>query len=1116
MPADALLRLIITGDAAGAMSALAGVKGGIAGVNGAAKDSAAAWNTFGKTAIIAGAAAAAGLGEAVKVAANFESQLTDVRIAGHFTAEEMDAIKKSMLGWQIGASLGQMTSALSGVTHAGYGAHDAWQIAQVAIKATAALGGDAEQNAKALSVSMAVFGASAKDAAKYEDILVTASEKGKFAIGDMAGFLPRAAQAAFRLGLSFQQMGGFMEAASHVTGNARTSAMAMTSMMNALADAGYGARIKSEGLIPVLREIAAQTDLTDAQLKKLLGGDTGFNMFVQLRKNGFADLTAAMNDAGAAAGALERALQLMGKDLAYQLKELAKSAASFAVQVGDDLLPQIKELTDWLSHLNTGDIEAEAHAIADLGVVLVGLGGAGAAVRVVGQAIKTFTELRAAMVAVGALATFGGSGALIGTVVSAGALAALATLLIGLEKYLELENRISELEAAKHKAEQDQILGLTDSLKVHMEVLRTRYSDPTISRWLNQVEQDIRHINQATSDGARSDAFHQLQSDWAQTGQAVTNFGATHKTVQGQAQKDITNTAQAVGVLGKGLGQAATAETEIETAGGFWANLGGAIRDAANAAWNFASAMEAAAVHRLTAPTISPPQGIGGGGGRIRAMTDAQRAALGLHLEPLTGEEVTNIRGAYGQVSSAQSEIGAINKQVGTGEPTERQQARLALLNQQIDAEREIIKSAYMEQAAREGILSTAGQELEAATAMQEMDKADVARQDQLLAVGQERERQAQAAEQAQTFYAEEAKLLNEALKKAIEARATALREAGDLLGRELEKTDALSKLTAEINKLEEAHALLQKDGALSVGQELGYQERLTELLRQQYALSAGGQAAAALAAGMPALVRPHAGGVPVGTVDAGTGIVYNIADILAAQNSLTGILNQLHPASPRQGLVNQRSEINSLLPNLSSADLEAAHAAIVDIDQKLADLAKHGSEEWKRMSEQMGEDFTRALSGAIMTGKMDLKGLTREIESQLLDAALKPLMDKATGAISQWLSGILSPHPAAAAGATPALGKGAEGAPIGLSIGAILGGLLKFDDPIADLAASRSGGDFVRHFTNGMQEGALGTAGKGGASRNLVQYNHIQTTTNASPAQIAGAVARRTKRSQW
>jgi TP901 family phage tail tape measure protein len=1099
------------------MSALAGVKGGIAGVNGAAKDSAAAWNTFGNTAIIAGAAAAAGLGEAVKVAANFESQLTDVRIAGHFTAEEMDAIKKSMLGWQIGASLGQMTSALSGVTHAGYGAHDAWQIAQVAIKATAALGGDAEQNAKALSVSMAVFGASAKDAAKYEDILVTASEKGKFAIGDMAGFLPRAAQAAFRLGLSFQQMGGFMEAASHVTGNARTSAMAMTSMMNALADAGYGARIKSEGLIPVLREIAAQTDLTDAQLKKLLGGDTGFNMFVQLRKNGFADLTAGMNDAGAAAGALERALQLMGKDLAYQLKELARSAASFAVQVGDDLLPQIKELTDWLSHLNTGDIEAEAHAIADLGVVLVGLGGAGAAVRVVGQAIKTFTELRAAMVAVGALA---GSGALIGSLVTAGALADVVLLVADLEKYLELEFLVQIEEAKTTKALEAQWGALADSEKKALESMAEQF--PALAAAVHPVQDAIKKVKAATTDVARAAAWQEYLTALGKWRVQTLEYAATHKEASAAVLKSMDEVLAKAGVVRTGFQNLTTDAQSIEQASSPWR----AFIDNLKSAWDWVHALTSQSWKMKVAWLVAPLPTLAGVtaamgvhniqhklGGQISAMSPADLAALG--LTPLSRNATEEARFALaGQVGgAAQSRIAQIQAGIPKdGEATAAQQAEIERLTALHDMAVKIKEAVGEEVAQREGILAPEAQQLEALTMMVKMSGLEVGLRDKLIA---DLQRQAQA-EQAQTFYAEEAKLLNEALKKAIEARATALREAGDLLGRELEKTDALAKVTAEITKLEEAHALLQQDAALSVGQELGYQERLTELLRQQYALSAGGQAAAALAAGMPALVRPHAGGVPVGTVDAGTGIVYNIADILAAQNSLTGILNQLHPASPRQGLVNQRSEINSLLPNLSGADLEAAHAAIADIDQKLADLAKHGSEEWKRMSEQMGEDFTRALSGAIMTGKMDLKGLTREIESQLLDAALKPLMDKATGAISQWLSGILSPHPAAAAGATPALGKGAEGAPIGLSIGAILGGLLKFDDPIADLAASRSGGDFVRHFTNGMQEGALGTAGKGGASRNLVQYNHIQTTTNASPAQIAGAVARRTKRSQW
>src|ERR1035437_6370802 len=121
-----------------------------------------------------------------------------------------------------------MTAAMEGAVSAGYKAADAWKVAQEGIEATVVFGGDAERNTAALAKTMAIFGAASGEAGHYMDALARAVEGGSVHIADMAGFLPRAAQAAHGAGISMTDFMGTLQASSHVSGQARQAVMALS------------------------------------------------------------------------------------------------------------------------------------------------------------------------------------------------------------------------------------------------------------------------------------------------------------------------------------------------------------------------------------------------------------------------------------------------------------------------------------------------------------------------------------------------------------------------------------------------------------------------------------------------------------------------------------------------------------------------------------------------------------------------------------------------------------------------------------------------------------------------------------------------------------------------
>ena len=1049
MPADALLRLIITGDAAGALTALAAAKAGVSGLSKESAAAMAAMSTVGKDLAYMGAAAALGLGLAVRSAAQFEASLTAVQQAGRYTTQEMDRLKQSILGWHIAATNEDVAAALKGAAQAGFNAADAWTIAQTGIRATVALGGDALRNTNSLATAMAIYGAKANEAAHYGDVLTRAVEHSKLSFGDMAGFLPRAAQAAFTLGLSWEQLGGIMEAVSHESGNSRQMVMGMAGLLNGLADKGYTAQIRMQGLIPVLEGIAASTGMSHEALKKLLGSDVAINQFIQLAKNGFADLKKSMTDMTGAAGELDRALQLKQNDLSTQLVELRKNAQSVAIEIGDDLLPQIKGLVSWLGQVKVSP--EEAAALAHFGEVLVGLGAAGAALHGVAVLTGDLVKLKAAMTAIGALA---GGGALIGTIVSAGALADLVLLTMDLEKYLALRAKVADLEAQTTRQETDQYAGLAASVGGALETMRAHWQDPALSHAINGVEAAIQKVMGATTDAARSEAYAELSGKYADLVTAAEAYKAGHASATAGVNRDLDATGAKLAVLDKSFGEATTAAKSIGQASSVWSAMADEIGRVANRlggipALAYAAASALANVVRAGAAAarsaIQGYQGVGGGGGEIRAMSEAMRQSLGLRLENLTPEEISTIRGAYAAAGPVESQIGALQKQIGTGTATEDQQRQLDLLNQQHDALVAIIKEMYVEQALREGFVDRATAEMEAETALQIMTAAQVKTQDVILGLRQQGELAAESTREQTELEAYEGERLRETFRQVNEEKAS-----------ELEMEQAIAKVFRET---------LQR--------------------RQQ----AEQQQAARRAVAPP---RPYpVGGERIGVeqITAGPGTLYQTIPPEAPTAKVV--------ASGGWGL------------------LEADHA-IAMIEAHLKGAAKEGGDAWQQMSERMGETFTRCLSDALVQGKLDFGSLMKSIESMVVEEALKQTVQPW---ISKELSGVVGGALGPTGGMTGTAGSGhALGGLVGLALGDIfMRG--HFDDPIADLAASRSGRDFAGHFLEGASEGARGSrgdSGRPGAQSVTNVFNQLTTVSPASPEAIAHAVTRRAVRARW
>lgn len=185
-------------------------------------------------------AAAGGLAvlisQAVQLGTHFDTSLTRINTLVGVAREQVTGWRGELLqlAGEVGRGPTELADALYVVTSAGQRGAEALQIVEQAGKAAAIGLGETREIARAVTAAMNAYGKEVLSASNATDVLVATVREGNLEASDLAPVLGRIVGLASQLGISFQEVGGFIATFTRLGVRADEAVTALRGTMSSL------------------------------------------------------------------------------------------------------------------------------------------------------------------------------------------------------------------------------------------------------------------------------------------------------------------------------------------------------------------------------------------------------------------------------------------------------------------------------------------------------------------------------------------------------------------------------------------------------------------------------------------------------------------------------------------------------------------------------------------------------------------------------------------------------------------------------------------------------------------------------------------------------------------
>ena len=310
----------------------------------------------------------AGFGASIKVLSEFEATMSRVEALSGATGEELDALseKAQEMGATTKYSANDAAEAFTYMAQAGWNTASMLDGIDGVMNLAASDGIALADASNIVTSSLTAFGLEAKDAAHFADVLAVASAASNTDVASLGEAFKYVAPLAGTLGLSIEDVStalGIMSNNGIVASQAGTTLRSMLSRLAAptaeskkymdelgISIANNDGTMKS--LDQVIRELrSAFSGLTEAQkaqyATEIFGQEAqaGTLALINSSVDSYDDLKTAIYDSD---GAAQQMAATMQDNLKGQMEELSSAVESIAMNVGQVLLPYVKEFVAWL------------------------------------------------------------------------------------------------------------------------------------------------------------------------------------------------------------------------------------------------------------------------------------------------------------------------------------------------------------------------------------------------------------------------------------------------------------------------------------------------------------------------------------------------------------------------------------------------------------------------------------------------------------------------------------------------------------------------------------------------------------------------------------------------
>lgn len=343
------------------------------------------------------AAAAAGLGAGVKLAADFDAQMSKVQAISGATAEDMVNLnaKAREMGATTKFSASEAGAAMEYMAMAGWKANDMTSGIAGVMDLAAASGEDLALVSDILTDGLTAFGMSAEDSGRMADVLAAASSNANTNVSMMGETFKYAGPVAGALGYDIEDVAiatGLM-ANSGIKGSQAGTALrgmltrlakptkesktAMNELGISLTDA-EGNMLPFMSVIENLREkFGGLTEAEAAQYAAMLAGQNGMSGLLSIVNASEADFNKLSTAVTNSNGAAKEMAEIMQNNLNGKLTVLKSSVEEAGISLGHALIPAIEQVTgviqgavNWFNGLD----ESQKGMIATAGVLVAAIG----------------------------------------------------------------------------------------------------------------------------------------------------------------------------------------------------------------------------------------------------------------------------------------------------------------------------------------------------------------------------------------------------------------------------------------------------------------------------------------------------------------------------------------------------------------------------------------------------------------------------------------------------------------------------------------------------------------------------------------------------------------------
>lgn len=345
------------------------------------------------------AAAAAG---ALKMAADFDTSMRKITGLVGVASSQVNAMRGSVLGLagETTRSPQELADALFFVTSAGFRGKEALDVLEASAKASAAGLGETQSIADLVTSAINAYGPEVLSAAEATDVLTAAVREGKLEAETLAPVIGTLLPLSSELGISFNEVAGFLAAMSRTGLDASRAATALRGMMvklvkptaqanEMLAQYGLSAeglreQVVDKGLLSVLRTLENRFGTNQEALGRVFEDVEGLIGVLNILGQDADTVAGIMEGTADATGDMAFAFD-SAQGPAFKFNQALAKLKTAAVNLGTALFPVLEEvlnlitpLVDKLASLNQETLKmgiVAAGAVAALGPLALALSG---------------------------------------------------------------------------------------------------------------------------------------------------------------------------------------------------------------------------------------------------------------------------------------------------------------------------------------------------------------------------------------------------------------------------------------------------------------------------------------------------------------------------------------------------------------------------------------------------------------------------------------------------------------------------------------------------------------------------------------------------------------------